>query len=255
MFGMVQFRGAGPGVASMMSRSQKMQRISRKWKGIPKLGLVPMRSNDDFWMEEDSSLEHQVTITILSTASTETENSHFLVAQHGTQASDGSAASILSDLASEEQLHPRSSRSRRRRASDRRFKTAPSTGTSLPVPDENRSRRANLSQVGANKSIAPANVDSGPSGQTQEERIQTNMSTRAFQFVDSFNPLELNEEPLPDYAIIESFDSLSWGPVEDNAKGPPISSDSHSSWSSPSAKKLGRKKTEIDRNGFPKLDD
>ena len=87
----------------MMSRSQKIQTISRKWKDIAKLGLVPtsnMRSqNDDYWKAEDSSLEHQVTITILSTAaSNEMENAHFLVSQHGAQSSDGNAASILSDL-------------------------------------------------------------------------------------------------------------------------------------------------------------
>ncbi|CAJ1954741.1 unnamed protein product [Cylindrotheca closterium] len=265
----------------MMTRSQKIQHISRKWKDIAKLGLaLPMRSDDDYWKAEDSSLEHQVTITILSTASTETENAHFVVSPHSAHASDGSAASILSDLANEEQLHPpRYSRSRRRLKSHRRFGSAPanlsvskedisggqrpsldqvgSAPSSLSVPDEASSRKPapSLDQAEENKSVAPANnSNNSNSRQAKEERIQSQLSARVMQFVDSFNPLSLDEEPLPNYALIESFDSLSWGPMDgDDAYEPRVSLDSGPSGSSSRPKKSDRNKTEIDRNGFPKL--
>ena len=239
----------------MMSRSQKIKTISRKWKDIARLGqLVPdtMRSQDDgYWKAEDSSLEHQVTITILSTViSNETENAHFLVSQKsGGHALDGTAASILSDLASQEQLlSQRSSRSRRRLVSTRR-KSAPPTN--LPVHEgETKKPRSSLDFAMTSNSIMPQPT---LEEKKEDDRVRNKIQARTIQFVDSFDPLELDEEPVPEFALVESFDSLSWGPGGYKGTTTVVSSDSEST-SPYDAKRKVRTKTEIDRNGFPKLD-
>eukprot|EP00980_Cylindrotheca_fusiformis_P019268 scaffold6589_cov123-Cylindrotheca_fusiformis.AAC.4 len=239
---------------AMMTRSGKIQRISDKWRKrgpspIPRIRenvKTPTRNHSS----SSSTLEHAVSRTILQTASSGPENAHFVVNQNRMIRTNQTPRSILLDLTQAE--YSRGTLTTNRRAlkiptgGATKEKLLPSLQPGLNVADTRRCTREQAPGPALPCFKSHMTKDNNP--YRHERRSNGRVSeTEAYRSMLSVD--------LPHSGLALSFDSMSWGDDGSTTSVAITFMTESDAWTSlcTHTYHMGRKKTSIDHDGFPRL--
>jgi hypothetical protein len=240
---------------AMMKRSLKIQSISEKWRKVGPAPIPLHRQNVHKPKQQHGiTLEHAVSMTILQTASSGPENAHFVVNDNRMIHANQTPSSILLDLTQAENLRTifASNRQAVNKIATKRHPACkankkenlpPNLRPSLKIAETRRYTREDSSRLALSVNHS-------------KHRRRSNSQVGA---IDSFNPLlPREEEPVLHHGLMESFDAILWGDGENTPSVAMTFVTESDAWTSLCSHTyhtyhMGRRKTAIDHDGFPKI--
>jgi hypothetical protein len=245
---------------AMMKRSLKIQRISEKWRKVGPAPIPLHRQNVHKQKQQHGiTLEHAVSMTILSTASSGPENAHFVVNDNRMIHAYKTPRSILLDLTHAENLRTIFASNRKavnKIATTRHPACKTNKKENLPPnlrPSLKTAETHRYTRTREDSSRLALSVNHSKPTEKQDDRRRSNSQVGA---VYSFNPLLPREEELVlHHGLMESFDSISWGDGENTPSVAMTFMTESDAWTSLCSHTyhMGRRKTTIDHDGFPRF--